>query len=125
LWIGEGVCLVLCAASVAVFFYSTATGDFVVRHGPLLLVWIGLVLSPLLWLEFAIFWALGPTSGERSIRIGGVLVFPGLVVATAAGLLLNPASADQLIQPVAFIWIFTVGLRLAHAMAVIHAAKSD
>jgi hypothetical protein len=125
LWVGEAVCLVIAAGSIALFYYSPSAGDYVLRHAGVLLVWIGLLLSPLLWLEFAIFWALGVTTGERTLRIGGALVFPALVGATATGVLLNPNSVDQLLQPVAWIWIFTVGLRLAHAMAVVHAAKSD
>lgn len=125
LWIGEAVCLVLSFGSVLLAHYAESALDGALGHSWVLLAWIGLLLSPLLWLEFAIFWALGKTSGERSIRFGGAVVFPALVIATVTGLLLNPGSFDQLVQPVAWIWLFTVGLRLAHAFAVVHAAKSD
>ncbi len=125
LWVGEAVCVVLSFGSVLLSHYAESAFDGALRHSWVLPVWMGLLLSPLLWLEFAIFWALAVTSGESLIRFGGALVFPALVIAAVSGLLLNPGSSDQLVQPVAWIWLFTVGLRLAHAFAVVHAAKSD
>ena len=124
LWMGEGVCAALSLSSFALFFAVHRFGDFVLRHGWLVAAWIALLISPLLWLEFGISWVLAKTN-EHWIRIGGALVFPGLVAVVLVTLIANPTSLDQLIQPVAFIWIVVVGMRLAHLWAVNQAARQD
>lgn len=95
-------------ASLVLFYFNGKAGTFALTNSSAALLWIGLLFSPLLWLECTIPWAAAAAPIRRIYLLGSCLILPALTAVAVSLLRRYPNSFDAIVEPIGNVWLISL-----------------